>query len=471
MKTAYLLAPDSSRAARAIRMALAAACAAAAANLLVSLPSFSLFLAIALSGYVIALWRNPFCWLLVIPIAIPLLDLTAWTGRVILNEWDLLLWITFAVGLLRWQPLTVIDIGSKPRIFLVLLWLLSSVGGLVWMLPALFDAAPLLSLAEHSPGYRFSQVKGALYGTMLFLLWTQLRRLDYARAVRYLCVGMMLSSLALFIVILWERGVFIDLLSSGGYYHRLRTLLDFTSNYRVTGLFSAMRNGGEAIDGFILLTMPFALIGTLRFSGWLRWLALLAMLCATYSVITTFTRTTYAAFIVTIAIYALIELVNGERSVSRGQLGFWSGALILFVVAAVLVFKLSGNLGVLAIFAVLGFGFLRCAFGFLRHLSPWLSAAVYVLLVCLGLYAQLTSKWLEPDIYDVILQALLLITIAAASHSLGRRLTLTFEQAGMGLMLVLGVSFMFVATSNYRMMDRLSSAGRDLSTRVEHWSS
>ncbi|MEH6813772.1 MAG: hypothetical protein V7677_14655 [Motiliproteus sp.] len=452
----------------ASRFSVAVAIALYIAAILFTMPAFNTVLGLGLLVYLVLLWLKPFSWLLVIPVALPLLDLTPWTGRVILNEWDLLVLASFMMGLLRWQRLSVTNASHRWILIIVVLWLFSSLWPLLSQNQMLAAPGALMTLPGHSQEYLFYQSKGVLYGLVFFLLWSQARAIDPVTAMRYLFIGFMLSSLSLFVIILWERGVFIDLFSSGPYYQRLRTLFDFTGSYRVTGLFSEMHTGGEVIDGFILLTLPFALVGAGRYTGWIRWLAIIAMAGACYSVVVTFTRATYAAFFVELLVFALISMVRYKRKIIGSVALILIAFTVLYIAGTLLVFKLSGYLGVLSVFWMLCFGLLGSAFSLFRHLNPWLTALAYGVLVCFGVYAQLTSKWVNPDVTGLLMLIAVLTLISATIHTLGRYLTLKIDTLVIMLLAILGIVFIAVASSGYRMTVRMSSVENDLGLRVDH---
>ena len=52
---------------------------------------------LALCAYAVLLWFRPTCWLLVVPAALPVLDFAPWTGRLIFDEFDLMIMLTLAV--------------------------------------------------------------------------------------------------------------------------------------------------------------------------------------------------------------------------------------------------------------------------------------------------------------------------------------------------------------------------------------
>uniref|UniRef100_UPI00195354A7 hypothetical protein n=1 Tax=Escherichia coli TaxID=562 RepID=UPI00195354A7 len=65
-------------------------------------------------------------------------------------------------------------------------------------------------------------------------------------------------------------------------------LLDFSTDYRTTALFWEMHVGGAALDGFLVMTLPFALLALLRTRAPMNFAAgLVIMLLAAYAVLTT----------------------------------------------------------------------------------------------------------------------------------------------------------------------------------------
>jgi len=85
------------------------------------------------------------------------------------------------------------------------------------------------------------------------------------------------------VAVLWERA---------GY----PGLLDFSTHYRSTALFWEMHVGGAGLDGFLALTVPFAVHAVVQARSRWRWgfAALLAM-SAAYACLTTFSRGVYLA--------------------------------------------------------------------------------------------------------------------------------------------------------------------------------
>ena len=67
------------------------------ATLLFHYPFWPLAAALAVGAYAALLWWRPALWLLLVPAALPWLDLSTWTGWFYIDELDLMLLATAAV--------------------------------------------------------------------------------------------------------------------------------------------------------------------------------------------------------------------------------------------------------------------------------------------------------------------------------------------------------------------------------------
>ncbi|WP_460537040.1 hypothetical protein [Chitinimonas naiadis] len=200
---------------------------------------------------------------------------------------------------------------------------------------------------------------------------------DGPTTLKLLSGGLVVGLTAACLAALWERAAFPG-------------VLDFSSDYRTTALFWEMHVGGAALDGFLALTLPFAIGALLAVRGRLRWLALAAvLLLATYVCLTTFSRGVYLAVAVTLGVIAFCHLKQrtGNRpSLSSPHLIAGALLLLLMVAAMQLVFQSGGYRAMLAVLAVvmitLPLG--RLATGAsLRH---WLSAsALAIPLAAMGI--------------------------------------------------------------------------------------
>lgn len=142
-------------------------------------------------------------------------------------------------------------------------------------------------------------------------------------------------------------------------------LLDFSDDYRVTGPFWEMHVGGAALDGFLALTLPFAIREAVRNSagaeGGHRRHARFIVACgvlvlATYACLVTFSRGVYAAIPVALVLLAVL-LSRQNVQVARRE-AWWlmakGGVFALLVAAsAFVVFRAGGYRATLAILGVL----------------------------------------------------------------------------------------------------------------------
>lgn len=151
-------------------------------------------------------------------------------------------------------------------------------------------------------------------------------------------------------------------------------LLDFSTDYRTTALFWEMHVGGAALDGFFVMTLPFALLALLRTrSPWRFAVGIVIALMAAYAALTTFSRGVYLALPLALIPMVLLADAQRRRAAAAGPdtshfdsvLGPVDapmprlakvGALAMagaFALAAALVFGGGGYRGLLALFFVM----------------------------------------------------------------------------------------------------------------------
>ncbi len=431
----------------------------------------SLYLILAL--YSAACLITPYFWLLALPALLLTYDLTPWSGRAGLNEFDMLLLVTLSLGWLRVPK-------SKPGIGPVVcnrnvlaVWVVYLTGLLVVALQqGLPQLGSMHTLVYYAPDITLLQTRGMLYGLLLSTLWFPLYGHDPRRCQRWTLIGACLGASALALVILWERGVFNDLLSSGAYYQRLRSLLDFSSTYRVTGSFSEMHTGGETIDGVLMWVVPFSLASMLYFRGPWQWLAMLAFLGSSYGVASSFTRTTYAAYGVCLLFFFGVLLARRRSTLAQLHAYDWLTLAANLAVLGLLgtVFRLSGYIGVLASGLMLALGLVASAYPrYGRRL--WLLLPAYGLLALLGVYGQLTSKWADQGLVPTLTLAAIFCLIALFGVFFVRRFS-----CPPGPLLWVGVTLLMLSAlmgsvlGGHRMSERVTTVTTDLEKRVDHWS-
>jgi hypothetical protein len=273
----------------------------------------------------------PNAWLVLLPALLPVVDLAPWTGWLTFEEFDILVLGAAAGAWLRRAWLPGPGQGSRPSmtmlglsgVFLVALAValvrgLQDAGGFQFgWFQGYEDSMNSLRLAK-------SFILAALFAP---LLGQTMSRRD-PRSVALLAWGMALGLATASLAAIWERLAFPG-------------LLNFSSQYRTTALFWEMHIGGAALDGFLALTMPFAVLLLLRAQGIGQALpAAMILAMGTYASLTTFSRDVYLAEVAALVVMAVVlaiqappaekETPGGRRSAPlRVILGlFWLAATL-----------------------------------------------------------------------------------------------------------------------------------------------
>jgi hypothetical protein len=236
----------------------------------------------------------PHLWLLALPALLPVIGLAPWTGWITFEEQDILILAVAAGGYAQM---------AGPR------WASSKDNGirhhrqgwsvLICLLMGLFALATVVSLFRgfadaggfsfgwfqgyHEPMNSVRLAKSFFLALLLLPLWQVAYGQNPERAQTLLSQGLMLGLATAALTTLWERTAFTG-------------LLNFSADYRTTGMFWEMHVGGAALDGFLALTLPFALRELLIARTPARWgLAATVLALAAYACLTTFSRGVYLA--------------------------------------------------------------------------------------------------------------------------------------------------------------------------------
>ena len=321
--------------------AVAAAVAASSALVVAAHHPLAPFVVSAL----VVLWIAATCkWpllpLFAVPALLPVIDLAPWTGWIAIEEFDLLILGAMAGGYAR----IAISAQSKPTEqsngafalsgkFWIVLFLLSQ--GIA-LYRGIADAGGLAfgwTQGYDDPMNSLRIAKSLLFALALFPLvqsqWTRAPAIAQRAFVAGLVAGLVAASLA----VVWERIAFTD-------------LLNFSTDYRTTALFWEMHVGGAALDGFLALTLPFAVWmlhadrrPVVRVACWG------AVALAAYAVLTTFSRGLYLAVAVSLCLLAWLMVRQQPNADRRGSVArFTSNAVVAMAacVAAYFVFRGGG---------------------------------------------------------------------------------------------------------------------------------
>lgn len=354
-------------------LALAAATGAGAAGLMLA-SHHPLSATGALAAWLLTAVLAALCWvatpaLLLAPL--PLIGLAPWTGWLTFEEQDLLVTACACGGYLAYAlQLHARDRAPAWRHALKY----SAVARTLLVLLALSAALSVGRGMADAGGFSFGWFQGymepmnswrnakALFWVLLMLpLWQAAAAARPRTFSRSVLLGLVIALAGGSAAALWERVAYT-------------ALLDFSTDYRSTALFWEMHVGGAALDGFLMMTLPFGVLALLRTrSPWRFAAALMVVLLAVYACLTTFSRGVYLAL--PLSLIPLVFLADAQRrraasdslvsSHLDSKLGAVEeplprtakiGALLMagaFTLSSVLVFSGGGYRGMLALFGVL----------------------------------------------------------------------------------------------------------------------
>ena len=244
-----------------------------------------------------------------VPALLPVLALAPWTGWLTFEELDLLILACVAGAYLRlgWQNQAISASVTK----------FSRVSTIAWLLLAAFLASTFISMQRglddaggfhfgwfqgyHEPMNSIRNAKGLLLALLLLPYWRASLLRDSAKVSQSLGMGLAIGLGLAGIAVLWERLAFTG-------------LLNFATDYRATGMFWEMHVGGAALDGFLVLAMPFAIREVLHAqTGLRRLIAAAAVALGVYACIATFSRITYLALPAGALVLLLLEALQRRR--------------------------------------------------------------------------------------------------------------------------------------------------------------
>ncbi|WP_293503114.1 hypothetical protein [Roseateles sp.] len=302
---------------------------------------------------------------------LPLLGLAPWSGWITFEEMDLLVTACGCGGYLAYAlqlnardraPAWRHALAYSPVVVVLILALALSAA---WSMKRGFADAGGFTFGwfqgYHEAMNSVRNAKAIFLVLALLPLWMAAAAARPRGFSRGLLLGLVLALAGGSAAALWERLAYTE-------------LLDFSTDYRTTALFWEMHVGGAALDGFLVLTLPFALLALLRTrSPWHFGAGLAIVLLAAYAILTTFSRGVYLAL--PLALIPMVLLADAQRrraaasgpesSHIDGEQGAVDapmsrpaklGALAMaaaFALAAALVFGGGGYRGLLALFFVM----------------------------------------------------------------------------------------------------------------------
>lgn len=451
-----------------------------------------------------AVWqmKQPLAWLAYLPALLPVLDLTPWSGRLLLQEYDLLLLTALAVG--YWQaPAMLPKAKISPVGLLLFLLLLGCYGISLWRGTMPLPAFTAGAMADYYSPYSAVRAVKAVLQVTLFIPLLRRAFADLPKATGYFVPGLLSGLLATSLVALLERWWFPG-------------VLDFSSDYRITASFSEMHTGGAALDGYLALCLPFVAWIWVERKSWPWHAAALAVLVlGAYAALVTFSRGVYLA-----AGLSLITLMLGFwRQVSlKVPLWLCAALLVMGLWVLSLVFNAAGYRGLIAAQLLFGAALMTAALP--PRQSSIAAAGALSLFTLLGI--GFAWWWLPKGAYVGCAMAALVFGAGAVLWAVKQRIGATVQYAalpalavsavlvgwywgGQAALLPAGLAILFAAglwwsnrqrkliawspsgwvaaigfllgpgmlipvLGNYYMSSRFSEAGSDVQTRLGHWS-
>jgi len=440
-------------------------------------PRGQVLLGLLLSAYAIGLLVQPAIWLLVLPLVLPLVNLAPWSGRFFLEDFDFFIWITLAGGL--WHG--AYGTAGRPR-FTRQTGLLIACLLLTHCIALLRGLWPLAEVDANAFSNYYSRYNALRVGKSLIwavLLIPPLLRAfgkDGDRARGYLVLGVTLGLIGAGLSILWERGVFVDLLYGKSIYAKISGLTNFSTEYRSTGLFSEMHTGGEAIDGYLSMAWPFALacLAASR-TRWQMAVGMVGLPTGLYAAFVTFSRGTYLAVLVSLLTFAAPYSKEFLRRAALAKIS-WSIPFLLAGMAGVSVLLFERG-GFYAMLAALGIMAASMVLVFLRPFGREQRALLMVGLLLAGFALMMrglaTSKWVDNGI---VLSFAISLPVSIAALWAGSFIGVKMNQIVSLRGLSVGLAFFVVLVAlcvptlfGSYMKSRFSSTGEDFGGRMAHW--
>lgn len=288
--------------------------------------------AIFLTAYAAALWRFPSAWLIAVLALLPVMDLAPWTGWFFLDEFDLLLMVTFGISL--WRNRLAYPFKTLPATATVLvgLFTLSSLIGLVSGLFPLQPITDLNAFSSYYGHYNALRVAKGFGWALLFLPMLIKLAQDDVNLSRNFTYGMILGLAAIVLVVLWERYVF-----SG--------LFNFSDDYRITASFSTMHTGGGHVEGYLAVALPFVVIWIYQSKNLLMRIAgVILFALGVYALLVTFSRGGYLALAIWGGILLLGIFSHARHGVKgRRKTAIFVPLLLLIAASAISIPILKGT--------------------------------------------------------------------------------------------------------------------------------
>ena len=454
---------------------------------------------------------KPRWWMAAYLALIPGLDLAPFSGWFFLEDFDIVTLCVLVVGYCQWLARKRHGAAAVKEGLFMFGALLLSLYVLALLISAFIGLLPFAPLDANAFSHYFSRynalrlLKAPLFALLLIPLVFHEFQFHRAQAVRAVVVGMCSGLGVAVATVVWERATFMD-------------LTNLSADYRVTGFFSATHTGGAALDGYLALSLPFAVLLLLGRTGMTRLvlgggLTLLGL----YAVLMTFSRALYAAVAASLAAQVVFSALMKPGAKHGTRLG---GLIVLPFVAlaaywALLhVFGTSGYrglgaaLGVFAglylltatplkvswqgIFTALGILLVSVVLVSLIKKGAYIAYALSAIALVASLMASATARmryaWAcmaglvlnmvvvasywggDAARFDALIAIAVALSLAGVNAVTRQRLwSLSGDSLALVWMGLVGIAVTVVAMNSYYAGSRFSSADKDWAGRMQHW--
>ena len=471
-----------------------------------------------LAGYGLLVVLRPASWLIIVPAVWPVVDLAPWSGHFHVTESDALILATLAALGLReaFAPPPATLSGRAPvklTVAALALFGLLAASVVISGLRGLYPLPPLdaAALVSYSSGLNALRVgKGFVLAFALIPFLHLAIRRDGDAALERLTRGMMLGLGTCALAALWERLAFPG-------------LTDFANDYRTTALFWEMHVGGAALDAWLMLCFPFAVLALSQArSAPGKALALLVLGIGSYALFTTFSRIVYAALVISLSLLGALALARPASTATPRRPGVLVALIAIALLGCGLSFPEGGYRALLAFVGTLLLAYLgggAVAGMRIRQLlagvvagtlllaisvpvALWLPKGVYLVYALswaitaglLGVRAHrhdtapglavvalltwttlnvvgISAFWSEPTRFTGTALAALLVLAVLAFQALAKKPLWSPKAHDIyGALAVLALGAMLTTTlGSYYMSGRVAATGDDIDVRLKHY--
>ena len=318
--------------------ALALAAVAGALLWAALLPGAPLLAGMVLLAAGITVWFKPHWAFGIIGAALPVFDLAPLTGRFFWDEFDVLVVMLLCIAFARApagreSPATrIAGSGKWPAAAAIFFGVTLAISTLVGLSP--WQWPDLNAFNSYFSPYNAVRItKGAVWAGVFWWISHRFSK-DSGSPRTAFSAGLVAGLIMTVAVVIWERIIFVG-------------LMDFASDYRITGPMSGMHIGGAYIECFLAMAAPLMVYFMVKDKRW--WVLAAGMgllLVTTYALMVTFSRNGYFAFAVGLCVALVSSLAMKTRAAGettmhpllrRGLLA--GGALAAVLTIAVPIYK------------------------------------------------------------------------------------------------------------------------------------